>query len=105
MGVRLVQRENYDARTNQREKFSPMLGTPYGLDMFPLMSPFGVPCNAPPWGVLQAVSTATGALLWEVPLGTSRDLAPWPFWYFKGAPNLGGPVSTASGCSTPPWRP
>jgi quinoprotein glucose dehydrogenase len=74
-----------------------MLGTPYGLDMFPLMSPFGVPCNAPPWGVLQAVSTATGALLWEVPLGTSRDLAPWPFWYFKGAPNLGGPVSTASG--------
>jgi len=24
-------------------------------------------------------------------------MAPWPFWYIKGSPNLGGPVSTASG--------
>jgi quinoprotein glucose dehydrogenase len=97
MGARLVPREDYDARPDDHQKFTPMLGTPYGLDFFPLFSPIGVPCNAPPWGVLQAVSTTTGDLLWEVPLGTTRDLAPWPFWYFKGVPNLGGPVSTASG--------
>jgi quinoprotein glucose dehydrogenase len=24
-------------------------------------------------------------------------MAPWPFWYIQGSPNLGGPVSTASG--------
>ena len=35
--------------------------------------------------------------VWEVPLGTTRDLAPWPFWYFDGVPSLGGLTSTASG--------
>jgi quinoprotein glucose dehydrogenase len=34
---------------------------------------------------------------WQVPLGTSRDMAPFPFWYIKGSPNIGGPVTTASG--------
>jgi quinoprotein glucose dehydrogenase len=32
-----------------------------------------------------------------VPLGTSRDRAPWPFWYIDGAPNIGGPLATAGG--------
>lgn len=34
---------------------------------------------------------------WQVPLGTTRDMAPFPFWFIKGAPNLGGPVTTATG--------
>ena len=32
-----------------------------------------------------------------MPLGTTRDLAPFPFWFFKGVPNMGGPITTASG--------
>jgi quinoprotein glucose dehydrogenase len=35
--------------------------------------------------------------LWNVPLGTSKDLAPFPFHWIKGAPNIGGPTVTASG--------
>jgi quinoprotein glucose dehydrogenase len=96
MGTRLVPREEYDAR-DEGESFSPMKGTPYGLDLFPLLSPLGAPCNAPPWGKLNAVSIATGEILYQVPLGTAQDLAPWPFSMLKGAPNLGGPISTGSG--------
>jgi quinoprotein glucose dehydrogenase len=32
-----------------------------------------------------------------VPLGTSRDIAPFPFWYIDGVPNIGGPLVTGSG--------
>ena len=35
-----------------------------------------------------------------MPLGNTRDLAPWPIWLFlgeMGVPNLGGPITTASG--------
>jgi quinoprotein glucose dehydrogenase len=34
---------------------------------------------------------------WEVPLGTTRDLAPVPIPLPLGLPNMGGPIVTASG--------
>jgi quinoprotein glucose dehydrogenase len=43
------------------------------------------------------VDLATGNLRWDVVLGTTRGLAPWPLWFAKGAPNLGGSIATASG--------
>jgi quinoprotein glucose dehydrogenase len=39
----------------------------------------------------------TGEHLWQIPLGTSKDLAPFPFHWIKGAPNIGGPTVTKSG--------
>ena len=36
----------------------------------PILSPFFLPCNPPPWGTLAAVSLETGEPLWERPLGT-----------------------------------
>jgi quinoprotein glucose dehydrogenase len=81
--------------------FEPQKGSPYGLERYPLLSPhLGAPCNPPPWGTLVAVDLATGDIVWEVPLGNSRNLAPWPIWRFLGdlgVPNLGGPITTASG--------
>ncbi len=62
-----------------------------------LLSPLGLPCNAPPWGTLAAVDAASGAVRWEVPLGTVRDLAPVPIPLRYGVPNMGGPIATASG--------
>ena len=38
--------------------------------------------------------------LWEVPLGTTRDLFAWvglPLAFAWGTPNLGGPIATAGG--------
>ena len=75
----------------------PVDGTPYGLSMTPFLSPFGAPCNKTPWGTLTAIDLKAGKRLWEVPLGTTRDRAPWPIWWKVGVPNLGGSLVTASG--------
>jgi quinoprotein glucose dehydrogenase len=73
-------------------------GAPYcNLRSMGFFSPLGVPCTEPPWGTLTAIDLDTGEHLWNVPLGTSKDLAPFPFWWIKGAPNIGGPTVTASG--------
>ena len=47
--------------------------------------------------MLHGVDIATGKILWERTLGTTRDLAPWPFWLSLGTPNQGGPLTTGSG--------
>lgn len=80
-----------------QSEFAEMRGTPYGMRREPLLSSFGVPCTAPPWGMLVAVNLTTGKIAWRVPLGTSRDVAPWPFWYVHGVPALGGPIATTTG--------
>src|SRR3974377_2572380 len=74
-----------------------MKGTPYVMRRRPLLSPWHMPCNAPPWGTLAAVEASTGRVRWQVPLGTLRDLAPLPLPIKLGTPTLGGPLTTASG--------
>ena len=76
---------------------SPQLGTPYCLEVAPVLSPLGVPCNEPPWGTLVAVDLDRGEILWETALGTLEHIAPWPVSMIKGPPNVGGPAVTASG--------
>ncbi len=102
--IRLVPRAEYDAvlaeKGPQKYGLEPQEGTPYALERRPLLSPLGAPCNPPPWGTLVGIDLATGDVRWEVPLGTTRDLAPWPIWVFLGnlgVPNLGGPITTGAG--------
>lgn len=104
--IRMIPRAEYDqivADAGGAPAFGmePQEGTPYALERVPLLSPWlGAPCNPPPWGTLVAVDLATGDIVWDVPLGNTRDLAPWPIWLFlgeMGVPNLGGPITTASG--------
>jgi quinoprotein glucose dehydrogenase len=99
--VQLIPRAEFDAldlsQVGYPEEFYPMVGTPYGVKRFPLLSSFGAPCTPPPWGTLTAVDLRSGDVLWESTLGTTRDQAPFPLWFELGAPNLGGPVLTASG--------
>jgi len=89
------------ARDKVQARFSglqPNEGTPYcTLRAYGFLSPLGVPCTKPPWGNMTAIDLVTGEHLWQIPLGTSKDLAPFPFWWIKGAPNLGGPTVTAAG--------
>ena len=89
--------EEYDAGRYKGWEFARMTGTPYAMRRRLLQSPLGTPCTAPPWGKLVALDLATGKIAWSRPLGTSRDKAPWPFWYIDGAPNMGGPLTTAGG--------
>jgi quinoprotein glucose dehydrogenase len=79
------------------EELYPMHGTPFAVRRSMLFSPLGAPCNPPPWGVLHAVDLASGEILWESTLGTTRDQAPFPIWLPLGAPNLGGSIVTAGG--------
>lgn len=76
---------------------APQTGTPYGLSRQAFLSPLGLPCNQPPWGKLVAVDMTSGTILWEVPFGTVRDLAPVPLPWRLGVPNIGGPLVTESG--------
>ncbi|OHC82872.1 MAG: hypothetical protein A3G73_05130 [Rhodospirillales bacterium RIFCSPLOWO2_12_FULL_67_15] len=97
----LIPRDKYDKidKTKYRPgTFNPMLGTPYGVKRYPLLSKLGMPCSPPPWGTLAAVDVKSGKVLWERTLGSSRDRAPWPFWLLDtGALTLGGSIVTAGG--------
>jgi quinoprotein glucose dehydrogenase len=98
--MRLIPRSDYESMRDSRNRklngdweFAPQRGTPYGMMRRLLLGPKGLPCNAPPWSVLIAISTDTGDKKWEVPLGTLSPRTP-PAW---GSISLGGPMSTAGG--------
>jgi quinoprotein glucose dehydrogenase len=99
----LVTRKEADeelAATNREREGpdnEPQLGTPYAVRRTFLVSPLGIPCSPPPWGVLMGVDYSTGEVRWEVPFGTTEDLAPVPIGLKLGVPNQGGPIVTASG--------
>ncbi|MBW2395707.1 MAG: pyrroloquinoline quinone-dependent dehydrogenase [Deltaproteobacteria bacterium] len=80
-----------------REILFPQQGSPYGLLQGIFLSPLGVPCTPPPWATLTAVDLSSGETRWEVPFGTTRNHAPWPFWLPWGIPGMGGPIVTAGG--------
>jgi quinoprotein glucose dehydrogenase len=99
--VRLIPRNDFESeraagRALLRE-YSPQAGTPFGMVREPVLSPFKLPCNPPPWGTLTALSLDSGEILWQRPLGTVPDLIPLPLPIELGLPNLGGPIATAGG--------
>ena len=71
-------------------EISAQTGTPYGMKRELLLSPIGVPCNPPPWGVLTAVDMKRGKIIWEIPLGTVLKIN-------VGLPGVGGPMITSAG--------
>lgn len=75
----------------------PQTGTPYCVDSSFVVSSIGLPCTEPPWGTLDAIDLNAGRHLWSVPLGTTRYMAPFPFWWIKGLPGMGGPMMTTTG--------
>lgn len=97
----LRHREDVPRVHPQGEHYSPNLGTPYVVKHEVLLSPFGIPCIAPPWGTLLAVSLETGKVRWEVPFGTPRDMVAalswFPYFPTVGLPSAGGPLVTDTG--------
>jgi quinoprotein glucose dehydrogenase len=74
-----------------------MQGTPYVGWFGVLLSPWGIPCNAPPWGTLQALDLEKREALWDTTLGTTADLAPLGIALRWGTPSMGGPIVTGGG--------
>ena len=100
--IRLVPRAEFEAQFPDGAPvlgYEPQAGTPYAVERLPFLSSDGTPCTPPPWGTLVGVDVAAGEIRWEIPLGTVRGLVPWPLVPFapEGVPNLGGPITTASG--------
>ncbi len=77
-------------------QYAPQLGTPYAANPVAMLSPLGIPCNAPPWGKLTAIDLASRKIKWQRPLGTSHDQAPLGI-AVPGAPNIAGSVTTGGG--------
>ena len=61
------------------------------------MSPLGLPCNPPPWGVMLAVDLKAGKILWQSSVGTSEDRAPLGLAFAWGTPLVSGVLITAGG--------
>ncbi|HKQ11127.1 MAG TPA: pyrroloquinoline quinone-dependent dehydrogenase [Rhizomicrobium sp.] len=99
--VTLIPAKDIDAmrKAHPHEEISRNRGAPFGMWRRTLLSPWGLPCNPPPWGKLHAVDMRDGKILWSVPLGTTEDLAPFSQYILgkTGTPNLGGPISTDGG--------
>jgi quinoprotein glucose dehydrogenase len=108
--VQLIPRVELDSvRARQRRgervdgdwEYANMRGTPYGMRRRILRNPQGSLCVPPPFGALVAISLTSGKTLWEVPLGSTRDLLPPDARPLlppgDGSPNLGGPIATAGG--------
>ena len=90
-----LERDAHSGRFPHSE-FAPQAGTPYAMRREPLLSPWGLPCTAPPWGTLVSVDLRRNRIAWQVPLGSTEGLTPWfvPTRDF-GMPNMGGPIATA----------
>lgn len=100
MVTTLVPRAQYarEVRSGQypHARFYRQEGAPYGVRVEPLMSPWGLPCTAPPWGKLVDIDLKRDRIVWDVPLGSTTTMGPWfaPARDF-GVPSMGGPIITA----------
>nr|WP_247713440.1 pyrroloquinoline quinone-dependent dehydrogenase [Qipengyuania polymorpha] len=83
-------------RISESDEFAPMEGAPYSMSRDPLVSPLGLPCSPPPWGVLAGVDLDSGAIVWRRTLGTTEELA-GGLALELGTPALGGPMITGGG--------
>jgi quinoprotein glucose dehydrogenase len=98
--VRLFQSGEFAAfkRAGGPDEVASMIGAPFGMQRGLVLSPLGVPGTRPPWGTISAVDLDSGEIRWQHPFGTQPtgflSLNAPASW---GAPNLGGPLVTASG--------
>jgi quinoprotein glucose dehydrogenase len=88
--AREVRSDGYD--TDAKVSLGRQAPAPFGVKRGVLLSPLGIPCTPPPWGMLHAVDTRTGQVRWEVPLGSSTDITKLRLPWNWGSVNLGGPV-------------
>jgi quinoprotein glucose dehydrogenase len=97
--ITLIARADFDRvkALEPGKEISPQTGAPFGVRRDLLASPFGAPCNPPPWGAISAIDLHSRRILWEARLGTTEDLNPFGIARQTGTPNFGGPMATAGG--------
>lgn len=82
-------------------KNNPQHGTPFSIVVEPWLNLLGVPCTDPPWGRMQAIDLVSRKVVWQRPLGTTKNIGPGglraPFGLPTGIFSMGGSVVTRSG--------
>jgi quinoprotein glucose dehydrogenase len=78
-------------------EYNRMRGAPYGMMRRAFFSPAGLPCVAPPWGMLSAVDLVSGRIAWQVPLGSIAEFTKGDPNTPPGSINTGGAIVTAGG--------
>jgi quinoprotein glucose dehydrogenase len=76
-------------------------GTPYAVVSGPFLSPLGVPCSQPPFGVLTAIDLKTRKVVWQRPVGDASSMGPLGMAsripIEIGVPLIGGSMATRGG--------
>jgi quinoprotein glucose dehydrogenase len=105
--IRLIPRDNPEAKALKASSKANLggavaqEGTPYAASISPFVSPLGIPCQEPPFGMINAIDLKTGKMVWRRPIGSARDLGPMrmpmhiPFTI--GTPVFGGTMASAGG--------
>ncbi len=93
--IRLIPAEDFakERKAHPKSEITEQTGAPYSMSRDFFNAPSGIPCTAPPWGELVAVSPDTGAIEWHVPLGEIQSKGAT----ISGLPNLGGPAVDDTG--------
>ncbi|MEB0039696.1 MULTISPECIES: glucose/quinate/shikimate family membrane-bound PQQ-dependent dehydrogenase [unclassified Pseudomonas] len=84
-------------RKSETEGVQPNKGAPYGVILEAMLSPLGLPCQAPAWGYVAAVDLTDHTTIWKHKNGTVRDSSPIPIPLTMGVPSLGGTFITKGG--------
>lgn len=75
----------------------PNLGAPYAVEITAFLTPWGLPCQAPPYGWMAGVDLTTGKVIWKHKNGTTRNTAPFGIPLPLGLPSQGGVLTTGGG--------
>jgi quinoprotein glucose dehydrogenase len=96
--VKLIARAEADTfRPGPGVDFGPQHGAPFAMTRAVALSPLGMPCNKPPWGMLVAVDLKAGRILWQSSVGTTEDQAPLGLALHTGTALSNGVLVTAGG--------
>ncbi|MBD1551593.1 membrane-bound PQQ-dependent dehydrogenase, glucose/quinate/shikimate family [Pseudomonas typographi] len=92
---------NKPAAKGDALSISPNYGTPYVAYTSPWLNALQVPCKGPVWGTLTAIDLVTKRIVWQHPVGTTRDTGPFRTHNNLPLPtgmyNIGGNIITGSG--------
>ena len=88
--------KKYGNALRARDGYAAQQGSAYGFKLENFLNMWGMPCWAPPYGIMSSYDMNSGKLLWRKPVGQVQK---WGFYMPEswGSVTIGAPVITKSG--------